>query len=443
MSRTLRGATDLVRFCVLFATSSSFRAAVHHARSATGGQGLETTQMTLEASRARPEVRVHRRLSGAALAFASIDVRAAAPVRVNLVLSEFDPTRLFAGVSTALDVANAVAGGTGVGLRLVTLSERISRTDGARIEREMATAGRPLTVVTRVEVAETTFNPDDLWLVTHWTTAHPVQVAVDDGRISADRVIYLVQDFEPGFAGWSTPSTVARDTYEAGFHLLVNSTPLRRYLVDRVGIPIDESRVFAPILAMERLRPDPTTFSRALAPADPTRVFFYGRPGKPRNLFDLGVAALEHATIRLGDRASAIEFISAGEAHPDVPLAGGAVLRSVGTLSWTEYFDLLSHTHVALSLQASPHPSHPPLEAAIAGAIAITNEFEHTREGLHPRLRAVEAHPMVLGDAIVAAIDEAERSGRGEYSLPTDGTLGRPLADVVRDLLAVIPRTTR
>ena len=266
MSRASRGAADLVRFAALFVTSSSFRSAVQLARANTGGEGEETAQMLREAARARPEARVHRRLSGAALAFAAIRTDATAPARVDLVLSEIEPARLFAGVSTALDVADAVASGWGAEVRLITLSERIRPHDGTRMREELAGRTAAPTVVTRTEIDRTVFHPDDLWIVTHWTTAHPVQVAVDDGRIAAGQVIYLVQDFEPGFAGWSTPSTVARDTYEAGFHLLVNSSPLWRYLVERVGIPIDESRVFAPQLALDgcarpRRRRLPTTGS--------------------------------------------------------------------------------------------------------------------------------------------------------------------------------------
>ncbi len=438
MSRTIRGATDLLRFGALFATSSSFRAAVHRARLDVGERARETTQMTLETSRASVGARVHRRLSGAALAFAGVQA-VPAPRRVNLVLNEFDPVRLFAGVSTALDVAVAIATESGAELRLLTLSERLTRETGVAAAEALVARGAPMEVVTRTEIADAEFGEDDVWIVTHWTTAHPVQVAVDDGRIRADRVVYLVQDFEPGFAGWSTPSAVARDTYEAGFHLLVNSRPLWRYLVDRVGLDIPESRVFAPALATARL----DRVADRSADEGRVRVFFYGRPGKPRNLFDLGLAALEHAALRLGDRAARVEFLSAGEPHPDVLLTETATVRSVGTLGWEEYFDLLARTDVALSLQASPHPSHPPLEAAIAGAISVTNEFEQTRGDLHPRLRAVEAHPRMLGDAVVAAIEHTWNAGRGTFAPPVGDALGRPLADVVRDLLTELPGLSR
>ena len=104
-------------------------------------------------------------------------------------------------------------------------------------------------------------------------------------------------------------------------------------------------------------------------------------------------------------------------------LADDVVLRSVGTLTLDDYFAFLNRVDVAVSLQASPHPSHPPLEAAIAGAISITNDFEHTREALHPRLRAVEAHPKVLGEAIVAAIEEVQKRGRGSFAAPRRDSL--------------------
>lgn len=429
VSRVVRGAVELTRFVALYVSSSSFRAAVNSARVV---QSItDTPQMRREARRARPQTRVHRRLSSAALALAAITEDPAEPAKVNLILSELDTTRLFAGVSTALDIAVAIATGRGVALRIILLSERVTPELGRHIQLELQERAPGVSVVVRGAIVATSFNPADLWIATHWTTAHPVQVAVDDGRISPAQVIYLVQDFEPGFAGWSTPSTVARDTYDAGFQILVNSMPLWRYLAERIGIDVPMSRVFAPNLAVDRIREEPPAVRD-----DTIRIFFYGRPSKPRNLFDLGVAALEHAALRLGARAKNIEFISAGEHHPDLTLASGVVLRSVGTLDWDEYFALLARTDVALSLQASPHPSHPPLEAAIAGAISITNEFEGTRAGLHPLLWAVEAHPMVLGDAVVRAIDQISGSGRAGFTPTADDSLGRPMTEVVSDLLA-------
>ena len=77
---------------------------------------------------------------------------------------------------------------------------------------------------------------------------------------------------------------------------------------------------------------------------------------------------------------------SAGEKHRNVDLGHGHKLESlwltaVERLRTLEY---IASANVVLSLQHSPHPSHPPFDAAISGARAVTNEFYGTRAGLHP-----------------------------------------------------------
>ncbi len=67
--------------------------------------------------------------------------------------------------------------------------------------------GRPgVRVVRREDVLDETFGRDDVWIATHWKTAHPLDVAVTAGVVARDRVVYLVQDYEPGSAR-GRPST--------------------------------------------------------------------------------------------------------------------------------------------------------------------------------------------------------------------------------------------
>jgi len=425
MNRALTAVKDLVSFSAQFAKSSDFRAAVQRLRMRPTGPAVESDQFERELAASPDAAKAHGRLSGGALALSAATLSGSTPRRVNLVLSEFDPAKIFAGISTALDFAAALAEKQGAPLRLVVLTERFRDAERDRaVEFLRERWGGDAEVVSRRDIIGHAFGSDDTWVVTHWTTAHPATVAALAGVLNPSRVVYLVQDFEPGFAGWSTASSVARTTYDAGFHLVVNSTPLAAYLADVAGIPVDSDLVFAPQLAIDRL-------SGPAHEGTPStvRVLFYGRPSKPRNLFELGVAAIDHASYVLGDDVS-VEFVSAGEAHPPRQLTGGRTLTSVGTLSWDGYFEHLHGAHVMLSLQASPHPSHPPLEAAISGALAITNEFEGTRAGLHPRLTPVEADPIALGEAVAAAVTASRTTARGTFA-PTSRSLGNDIGQVV------------
>jgi hypothetical protein len=170
-------------------------------------------------------------------------------------------------------------------------------------------------------------------------------------------------------------------------------------------------------------------------PADHVRIFFYSRPSKPRNLYELGVATLKHAATRLADLKIPYRVISAGEVHPEVTLPGGGVVENLGITSWDAYFDLLGTLDVGLSLMYSPHPSHPPLELAVSGALAVTNDLDGVRQHLHPRANAVPADVASLSDALVDAARQALQDGPAEYCAPVEGALGDSLETVVAALV--------
>jgi hypothetical protein len=139
--------------------------------------------------------------------------------------------------------------------------------------------------------------------------------------------------------------------------------------------------------------------------------------------------------LSLGQDAASVEFFSAGEDHEDIELGDGRTVTRLGRLAWDRYFDFLSTTSVVLSLQQSPHPSHPPFDAAISGAIAVTNDFGGTRTALHPRIRAVPADTASLSQALVSGIEITRKSGSTGY-LPVEKWLLGYELDTVLDAVA-------
>lgn len=393
--------------------ATELRAAVPGARPYAG---LGTTSLTLAALSPRDDVQPH----------------------LNLLIGELRENAMFAGIHTAVTVAKALAERLALPLRVIMLDFTSIGNDEEKARRFMA--GRfdlpNVTVVARENIREAVIGSGDVWLATHSKTAHAAQVACDSGLIRREQVVYLIQDYEPGFSPWSTESVVAAATYDAGFLPIVNSTPLWRFLTEHEGLTIDKSLVIAPTFEEERLRAAAAT---RVAGA-PTRVLFYARPSKHRNLYQLGVSALRAAVFTLGEDAAAVEFFSAGEDHEDTPLGDGRTITSLGRLPWDRYFEFLSTTTVMLSLQQSPHPSHPPFDAAISGAIAVTNEFHATRAGLHPRITAVPAETASLSAALVTAIRESLAAGPTGYLPVIDGLLGQPLNVALDAVLARLPR---
>lgn len=408
-----------------FATSATFRGQL----AALLGSDRATQRITeTERQSVDDDARAYADLTVASLALVAPSI-ASAPPHLNLVVPQLRVGAVFAGVSTALEVAADLARLLSRPLRVVVLSPNDHDTgDVVGLIRERVALDAD--VITRRDLASSTFGEDDLWIATHWTTAHALQIACGLKRIDPARVIYLIQDYEAGFTPWSTDFALARATYHAGFRPIVNSTPLAAHLRRWEGLDIPASRVFGPAFDLDLLRRTQERRARR----DRIRILFYGRPSKPRNLFPLGVAALSVAIRELGQLASKVEVISAGEQHPNLDLGHGVTLTSRGTLPWDAYFELLASADVVLSLQYSPHPSHPPFDAAISGALAVTNEFDDTRANLHPRLFAAEPTADGLGIALAHAVRLAHEDGPGGFEQLPKHHLGGPLGPVLRGL---------
>lgn len=428
LRRSLVALTDLARVTRAFATSSAFRGAALTALAQPGSITEPTPLQRRELERVPAAARPYAGLAPSSLALAGLRPGASAPT-LGLVVPEYEPSRVFAGVHTAVRIAAELAAELSLRLRIVVLSESTepSAVDAVRRDVTERAGINDVDVVVRARIPEASTHPGDLWIVTHWTTAHAAAVACRAGVLDPSRVVYLVQDHEPGFLPVSTDRALASATYREGFWLLVNSQPVAEALRRHEGVAVPPDRVFAPDLDLPRL----SAIAAERRSGAPPRVLFYGRPSKPRNMFGLGIAALRLAAAQ---SKGPVEWVSAGEAHGDIELAPGCRLVSLGTLSWDRYFEELARATVVVSLQASPHPSHPPLEAALSGALAVTNEVDHTREGLLPNLRVADADADSLSAAIVEAL---ERSATPADSL--DG-LGVARAAALQSLIGALRR---
>lgn len=429
----LRALGDLVRVNTRYLTDASQRSRLREALRRDGFTPQQQRFVAAELAAAPARSRPFAGLTSTSLTVVSMRVSDAAPAYLNLLIGEVREGGVFAGVHTALSAAVLLANRLALPLRVIMLDFTTAgntRSTAETFIREQFGLER-VVVIPRESIAGSIFSPDDFWLATHWKTAHAVQVACDLGIVERNRVAYLIQDYEPGFSPWSTESVLATSTYHAGFSPLVNSTPLWRFLTDREGLAIDRSQVFAPNFDDDRLR----AAAEARKRSDTVRVLFYGRPSKHRNLFRIGLSALRIVAEEL-DGDLAVQFFSAGESHDDIDLGRGRTLRSLGRLTWEDYFNFLASTDVVLALQQSPHPSHPPFDAAVSGAIAVTNEFYETRSKLHPRIRAVPVDMNSLASALSKAIRESVDSPPGAYQPVTDGLLGSRLSEAV-DVVAL------
>jgi hypothetical protein len=359
---------------------------------------------------------------------------------INLMLPELSTGSLFAGVKTALDVGYALAERLHLPLRIVVLSSRGSRQSARAVDELLALrgqpSGQPVEVVSVDRIGDVPVASQDVWVATYWTTAHALDVACKLGVLDSARVIYLIQDFEPAFLPWSTDHSIATAGYSAGFVPLVNSNPLRSYLQQEAGLTVEQSHTFRPQLDLEKLE----AAASARVHAEP-KVVFYGRPSKPRNMFGLGIAALRASSSRFADQGLNVVVESIGEAHARVPLPTGNFIESRGKMSWDGYFSHLATSSVVFSLQASPHPSHPPLDSVVSGGFAVMNEVGRTRGNLHKRLTAIAPEPDLLADSLVTAVvSSLNRDDAPRFDSEFLRELGVPLDESIVAVSAAIAR---
>ncbi|RWZ68531.1 hypothetical protein ELQ92_04820 [Labedella populi] len=433
--RPLQLLSDLGKLNIGYVRSSEFRAAVLHAHgrtTAAQGDAIDRREQAVAPAAAR----VFFGLVDSSLALSTLTPASDVPRHVNLVLPEFRADAVFAGVATAIDVLAGIAARVNLPVRVIALARNqiASDADAGRVLLRETFGLDDVEILLRQDLPGSRFHPGDRWIATHWTTAHALDVAAHAELVDRSSVTYLIQDYEPGFTPWSTSFTTARSTYHAGFVPLVNSRPLLDHLERTEGLDVPPEHVFAPAFDGDRLADVAARRGRG----DRTTVLFYGRPSKPRNLFELGVASLRRAMQILGDEATSVDVVSAGEAHPPVDLGGGRTLSPLGRMAWDDYFTFLPTANVVLSLQMSPHPSHPPLESAVSGAHVVTNEFYGTRQNLHERLTAVPESPDALGAALVAAIRRERAEGPGSFSPITRDRIGGPLEDALTAIADVV-----
>jgi O-antigen biosynthesis protein len=236
-------------------------------------------------------------------------------------------------------------------------------------------------------------------VATAWWTAHRAHWTSEKLALNDRRFVYLVQDYEPSFYGGSDVQALASWTYRMPCLPVVNCTTLAAHLRRLTLLPVDDALVLAPQVDIDVLAARP----RMTSMDGPLRVLAYGRPSVPRNLFETAIRGLAlWVSQRSSDRS--VEIVTAGEAHGEVDLGRGVVVRSLGQLAWDRYLDELALSHIGLSLMLSPHPSYPPLEMAAAGLVVVTNHFgDKDLSMLTPRIVSCEPTSLDVARALTKA----------------------------------------
>ena len=198
----------------------------------------------------------------------------------------------------------------------------------------------------------------DYSIATLWTTAYVLQKVRNTGL-----KCYFIQDWEPLFYPAGSTSAQAELTYDFGFYGITNTRTLRRLYEDEHG---GLATHFAP-----QIHPAVFHGSPLRSGTGPKRLFFYGRPGHPRNGFELAAVALRGLKDRLGDR---VQILLHGSPWDPRQYGLEGVIESLGLLRYEETAELYRSCHVGFVMMMTRHPSYLPFEFMACGGLLVSND---------------------------------------------------------------------
>ncbi|MBC2704929.1 hypothetical protein [Desulfobacula sp.] len=302
--------------------------------------------------------------------------------RINILVPSINQEHIFGGISTALLFFDRFAGFTRIRKRIITTDTMpdaeaavlfneykiMSCTEDSRYDNEIVGFGDRHGKT--IPVGE-----NDCFIATAWWTAFHAQKIIRWQQATyakpVKKMIYFIQDFEPGFYPWSSRYALSDSTYHFEYPQVAvfNSSMLHTFFKDN-HYEFDIEFVFEPVLN-EKLKKgldDTRSFNKK------KQILIYGRPSVDRNAFSSIVEAFKVWVWQQPD-VHDWQLISVGEQHPDIELGNKMILSSIGKLPLEGYVDVLRESAVGISLMVSPHPSYPPMEMAMFGIGVISNTY--------------------------------------------------------------------
>ncbi len=303
--------------------------------------------------------------------------------RLNLLLPTINKQDVFGGAATALRFFKELASELEIDARIIVLDIPVE--DGEIVEgleeyslvsplEEHQFSHEILDMHAREDLTLAVSN-NDIFISTIWWSAYCIQneyLRWDASDLKPNPLLYLIQDYEPGFYPWSSKYMLADSTYHSPFFqiAILNSKSLQQYFLE-MGYQFDESFYFDPVL-----NPSLKVFLDKLngRAAKRKKILVYGRPHAERNAFEIILEALK-LWVANSSLSAEWEIVSAGEDFDPIHLGSNRVLCSLGKLTLEEYAKELTESAIGISLMVSPHPSYPPLEMAAFGEKVITNNY--------------------------------------------------------------------
>jgi GT2 family glycosyltransferase/SAM-dependent methyltransferase len=317
---------------------------------------------------------------------------------ISWFLPDFDYA-YYGGLHTIFRFAAFLRDNRGIANRFVVLGDTSpSRVSSAIGEAFPTLRGEAVNVVrSRASLAD--LPPSDAAVATLWTTAYAL-LKFNNVR----RKFYFIQDFEPMFYPAGSTYAQAEATYRFGFYGIANTQTLAAIYRTEYG---GRAEFFNPAIDTSVFYPQQSP----KAQGSPYSVFFYARPGHPRNAFELGVRALSLLKEELGDR---VRVLAAGDNWNPSQRGLSGVIENLGRLTYAETGELYRQCDAGLVMMFTRHPSYLPLELMASGCAVVSNFNPATswllRDGQNCLLASPS--PTSLAKTIKTALLDTEQRSR-------------------------------
>lgn len=305
-------------------------------------------------------------------------------MRLNIILPSVEPFQIYGGVATAikhgLEFWRAFEGD--VDLRFIITLDRTSLSGLQELSRRIGHAvmrcrveddveGVSLVCLRGSQFLPLSLRENDLFFATAWWTADlGFRLCEWQKNVfgKSKKLIYFIQDFEPGFYNFCEKYVLAERTYSRGKDTLaiVNSEELCNFFVKKYSF--DRTFVVPYVLEEDLVEVGGTISKERI-------ILIYARPSVSRNLFLLAMEAVRKWQVSDPISASGWQILLVGEDLEPSLVSDIHNVEVLGKLSLGEYKKVLSRAYMGISLMLSVHPSYPPLEMACFGVKTITNRW--------------------------------------------------------------------
>ncbi len=202
----------------------------------------------------------------------------------------------------------------------------------------------------------------DWGIATQWATAYPLARAQ-----TIKKKFYFIQDNEANFYPKGSISALVESSYRFGFTAIAGTQGLLDMYKNQYG---GDGFVLKSKVDLEAYRPRKDMY---YVPKKTYKVFFYARPGMPRNAFELGIAGLKRLKQQLGDD---VEVITAGAPWDSEAYGVGGMFTNLGKIAYEAVPKLYRSVDVGLMFMFSGHPGVTASELMASGCPVVVNEYD-------------------------------------------------------------------